>query len=169
VGGNGDGDENAGDDADGCSVDGLGVVCRSREQTIVSIHPHVRAEMCTCGRAGAGRTFARIVSFAVQEGPPSPAVRLGPTKAVGRAARSRAHALSGQAEARKSCRRGNYATCTRARPWDLPNACANESLSCGDHEDMRRVLGRARIEAHYTWLFEWPWRSAAGNPHLKVG
>ena len=81
----------------------------------------------------------------------------------------RAHALSGQAEARKSCRRGNYATCTRARPWDLPNACANESLSCGDHEDMRRVLGRARIEAHYTWLFEWPWRSAAGNPHLKVG
>eukprot|EP00966_Prymnesium_polylepis_P055927 1293811-Prymnesium_polylepis.1 len=42
-----------------------------------------------------GRTFAPVVALAVEEGSPSPAVRLGPIHWMGRAVRSKAHALSG--------------------------------------------------------------------------
>ena len=44
-----------------------------------------------------GRTVAHIVALTAEEGPPSPVARPGPTQVVGRAARSRAHALSGEA------------------------------------------------------------------------
>ena len=42
-----------------------------------------------------GRTFAPAVALAVEEGSPSSAVRLGPIHWMGRAVRSKAHALSG--------------------------------------------------------------------------
>ena len=63
---------------------------------------------------------------------------------------------------------GNRVTCTRARACEQANACANDSSSCEDHGDMRRVQGRARIEARHTWLFEQSLRSEAGKDDLKV-
>ena len=55
-------------------------------------------------RAG-GHTCARAVALAVREDPPSPAARPGPINGMGRAARCRAHALTGPASA-KAQRRG---------------------------------------------------------------
>ena len=58
----------------------------------------------------------------------------------------------------------NRITCARARSREQPNARANDSSSREDHGDMRRRLGRARIDARLTWLFELSWRSRCVTP-----
>ena len=96
--GNGDGGDGGGDDGGGGGADGRGVACESRAQTRVSIQ--VRANGSTSRDAhtwagAGGHTVARVIVLAVQEDPPSPVPSLGPVRATGRIARSRAHALSG--------------------------------------------------------------------------
>jgi hypothetical protein len=79
---------------------------RSRRRTSPahSEHKHTSAKLASrrSGRRDVahvdgrgGRTFASAVALAVEEGPPSPAARLGPIHWMGRAVRSKAHALSG--------------------------------------------------------------------------
>ena len=98
-GGNGDCGDGGDDDGDGGGVDGRGVACASRAQTSVG------ACVCAAGATSrdvhawageGGRTIARVVALAVQEGPPSPVPGLGPVHLTGRAAHSRVHTLSGQ-------------------------------------------------------------------------
>ena len=48
-------------------------------------------------------TSASEVVPAAQDDPPSPAARPGPIHGMGRAVRSRAHALSGHLDMRKTC------------------------------------------------------------------
>ena len=57
------------------------------------------------GAGSEAHTSAPDVALAVREDPPSPAVKPGPIHGMGRAARSRAHALSGHLDMRKTCRR----------------------------------------------------------------
>ena len=87
---------------------------------------------------------------------------------VGRAVHSRVHALPGQPHRPERAVDRNRVACARARSCETPNTCANGSSSREDCGDMRRVLRRGRIEALLTWLFEWSWRSVAGNPLLKL-
>ena len=61
-----------------------------------------------------GHTFERRDALAVQEGPPSPAVRPGPIHGMGRAVRYRAHALTGQASAKRNAEHESHSTFARA-------------------------------------------------------
>ena len=54
------------------------------------------------GAGSEAHTSAPDVALAVREDPPSPAVKPGPIHGMGRAARSRAHALSGHLDRRKT-------------------------------------------------------------------
>ena len=91
-GGRGDGGDDANDDGADAKLDGRGHACASRAQTSVSVC--VCADDSTSRDAhmwvgGGGRTFARIVALAVQEGPPSPVPRPVPIHGIGRAVHSR--------------------------------------------------------------------------------
>ena len=104
--GSGDGGDDADDDRDGGEVDG-GTSSAHRERKHMSAWcACVDGSMSRYGHVwagGGGRTFARGVALAVREGHPSPAARLGPIHGMGRAARSRAHALSGHLNMRRAC------------------------------------------------------------------
>ena len=99
-GGNGDCGDFGDDDGGDGPVDGQGVACASRAQTRVS-SAYVGARMApgaTDVHAWAGeggRTSALVAVLAAQKDPLSPAAGLGPIHGMSRAARSKAHALSG--------------------------------------------------------------------------
>ena len=59
---------------------------------------------------------------------------------------------------------GNRVACVRARAHEPPNARANASLSREDRGDMRRALGRGRIETQHTWFIQLSWRSMWLHP-----
>ena len=85
-------------DEHGAGVHNRGNGCASRAQTRVSIHVCANGAMRQDVHAWAGeggRTSALVVTFAAQKGPLSPAAGLGPIHGMSRAARSKAHALSG--------------------------------------------------------------------------
>ena len=131
------------------SMDGASAAKRERKQVsanVCALCVLVRADMRTCVRVG-GRTLAHDVAVAAQEGPPSPPVKAGPSHGLSRAVRSRAHALSGRLLHPVGTVDGNRVACARARAREPPNARSNASSSREDHGDMRRMLGRARIEA----------------------
>ena len=54
---------------------------------------------------------------------------------------------------------GSRVACARTRICEAQRARANDSLSHKDHGDLRRVSGRAQIEAQLTLLFECSRRS----------
>lgn len=120
---------------------------------------------------GGGRTVARVVALAVLEDPPNPAVRWVPFNVKGRAARSRAHALSGQPPARHCPDHavdGNRVACARGRTREQPNARANDSSSCENRGDMRSSPERGRIEGQHYRFLQRSWRSKAGKDEVKV-
>lgn len=112
--------------------------------------------------------MASDVVLAVEEAPPTPTVRAGGIHGTDRAVHSRGHALSSQLHVAEYAEDENCITCARARSCEPPNACANDSSSREDCGDMRRALGRGRIDTQHTWLFEWTWRKSGGNEDLKV-
>ena len=149
-GGRGDDGKDTRDAGGGGGVNGRGDRLRSANankcQQMCARCVLVRADMRTCVRVG-GRTLAHAVAVAAQEGPPIPPVKAGPSHGLSRAVRSRAHALSGRLLHPVGTVDGNRVACARARAREPPNARSNASSSREDHGDMRRMLGRARIEA----------------------
>ena len=97
-----------------------------------------------------GRTFACVVALAAEEGCPLVAVGPEPPEGWGGVRGGDSRLLKQQ---RRHTIRHNAAedgfrvACVRARTRELPNARADDSLSCEDHADMPARAGRARIEA----------------------
>ena len=102
-----------------------------------------------------GRTFAPVVALAVEEGPPSPAARLGPILRMGRAARSKAHALSGHARPPSRVTEANGLSCARACACEPRNARGHDSSPSDDHLGMLIVLVSAGIVTHCSPAARW--------------
>ena len=118
-GGSGDHGNDAGDAGGDGGNDERGCACATRAQTLFSVwraHKGFSSRGMHVWAGMGGRTVARVVALALQEGPPSPAARPGPVHVTGRAARSRAHALSGEAATR-------FVPRSRCR-WNLRHLCA---------------------------------------------
>jgi hypothetical protein len=114
---------------------------------------HVDAGM---GRHMGGHTCARTAFLAVQEGPPSPAVRPGPIRGMGTAVRCRAHSVTGTASATNNAADEHCPTSARTIfAWPV-QADEAESARDADHDDMRSMRQRERKvkRAHLPGLME---------------
>ena len=101
-------------------------------------------------RQTGGHTCASPDALAVREDPSSPAVRPGPIHRMGRAARCRAHALTGSASARRNIEdesHPNFARTLFPRPVQADEA---EPARDSAHDTMRlsRWHGRVDERAH---------------------
>ena len=93
-----------------------------------------------------GHTSARAVDLAVREGHPSPVLRPRPIHGMGRAVRSRAHALTGQASAKRNAQHGSHSTFARSLIPRPAQAAKAYSAHDSDHEDMRKLRWHARVD-----------------------
>ena len=93
-----------------------------------------------------GHTFERHDALAVREGPPSPAVRPGPIHGMGRAVRYRAHALTGQASAKRNAEHENHSTFARTLFPRPAQAGKMHSAYDSDHKHMRKSRWHARVD-----------------------
>ena len=91
-------------------------------------------------------TCARPDALAVREDPPSPALRPGPIHRMGRAARCRAHALTGSVSAWRNAQdecRPTFARTLFPRPAQAGKGC---SARASDHEDVRTSRWHGRVD-----------------------
>ena len=79
-GGNGDDGNGSSDDGGGGGVDGRGVACALRDQTRVSIHVRADGFHAHMWAGRGGRTFARVVDLAEEDGFPLVAVSPDPRR-----------------------------------------------------------------------------------------
>ena len=63
---------------------------------------------------------------------------------------------------------GICVACARPRAREPPYARANASSLHEDRGDMRRALGRGRIEMQHTWLTQLSWRSRWLTPEASA-
>ena len=93
-----------------------------------------------------GHTCERHDALAVQEGPPSPAVRPGPIHGMGRAVRYRAHALTGQASAKRNAEHESHSTFARTLFPRPAQAGKMHSAHNSEHKHMRKSRWHARVD-----------------------
>ena len=106
-----------------------------------------------------GQTCASAAALAVEEGPPSPAVKPGPIHGMGTAVRCRAYPVTGPASAKRNADDEHSSTIarTRARSSDgLRKRTRPKSAREADQDDMRimrQINGKVK-RAHPFCLVE---------------
>ena len=117
-----------------------------------------------------GHTCARTAVLAVQEDPPSPAVRPGPIHGMGRSVRCRAHHLTGSASVALNDADGNRPTSARTFFVRPEQGNESEPARAGEHGSMRmmRQSDRKVERTHLKALLETFERPLLGASHLPL-
>ena len=84
-----------------------------------------------------GQTCASAAALAVEEGPPSPAVKPGPIHGMGTAVRCRAYPVTGPASAKRNTDDEHSSTIARTFVGRPAQADEAESAREADHDEMR--------------------------------
>jgi hypothetical protein len=124
----------------------------------------------TWGRQMGGHTCARTAVLAVQEDPPSPAVRPGPIHGMGRSVRCRAHHLTGSASVALNDADGNRPTSARTFFVRPEQGNESEPARASEHNSMRmmRQSDRKVERTHLKALLETFERPLLGASHLPL-
>ena len=157
------------DSAGDVAVGGVRVAPCLRTATVQTVSADARLTS-RGGRHMGGHTCARTAVLAVQEDPPSPAVRPGPIHGMGRSVRCRAHHLTGSASVALNDADGNRPTSARTFFVRPEQGNESEPARAGEHGSMRmmRQSDRKVERTHLKALLETFERPLSGASHLPL-